>query len=613
MSRCWPKSHAIHATISRGGLIGRQQHLMGDLLTTRYEVVRELGSGGFGKVNLVREKATGLMRVIKTVDTAKLSERLLENMREEIQVLRALDHPNIIRLFEPWLRRVVPNGYDPGPGPENMSGSKEYGEDVENHKIHLLMEKCSGGDVDELLEKAGCLSEDLVAQLMRQVLSGIAFCHARGVVHRDLKPGNVMLTSSSLRELPPVHLSGSCYNCAILCQESTYDCKIIDFGLAKTFDPTDPNSGISDVNGTPAYMAPEICWRQGKYGAPSDVWSMGVMCYELLTGCLPFGDASDYDGGFRELFEITKKYENMDSFWTLMPEALKGWRSHLRDRCSSGVKDFVTQLLLRDPKTRFTAQKALQHPWIASYKPERDLGDGLTSKVLESIKAYAQATYFVKICLLLIAARLNAEKLEPFRHAFLGVDTDASPWVSIQAQHLFFSWRGEGNGSLSMEEFLEAVENLQDRRVCCGHSRGQIHRWFQQIDLNKDGRLDYSEFLAACLHSKLHRFGDGDGEVLASQAFQAIDADGDGLATLSDLEHFFHSDAKTLGLDGLLPRGPFDVHTFHACTTRRVKAGDEVHCMMAVKKLVEERRHLDIKIACKVNTGSQQIHYFRWM
>lgn len=519
MSRCWPASHVQYATISRGGLIGRQQHLMGDLLTTRYEVVRELGSGGFGKVNLVREKATGLMRVIKTVDTSKLSQRLLENMREEIQVLRALDHPNIIRLFE-------------------------YGEDVENHKIHLLMEKCSGGDVDELLEKAGYLSSDLVAQLTRQVLSGIAFCHARGVVHRDLKPGNIMLTASNLRELPPVYLHGSpCYGCIILCQESSYDCKIIDFGLAKTYDPSDPTSGISDVNGTPAYMAPEICWRQGKYGAPSDVWSIGVMCYELLTGCLPFGDASDYDGGFRELFEITKKYENMDSFWQLMPE--EHWQNARRlwESRSSGVQDFVTQLLLRDPTTRYTAQKALQHPWIASYKPDRD---GLSSKILESIKAYAQATYFVKVCLLLIAARLNAETLEPFRHAFLGVDT-------------------EGNGSLSMEEFLEAVENLQDRRACCRHSRGQIRRWFQQIDLNKDGRLDYSEFLAACLHSKLHRFDDGDGEALASQAFQVIDADGDGWATLSDLEQFFHSDAKTLGLDGLLPRGKFDVHTFHAC------------------------------------------------
>eukprot|EP00434_Breviolum_minutum_P001610 symbB.v1.2.001421.t1/scaffold34.1/size402451/2 len=588
MPRCWPKTrHASYAAISRGGLIGRQQHLVGELLKMRYDYIDELGSGSFGKVNLVREKNTGLLRVIKTVDTAKLSQRLLDNMREEIQVLRALDHPNIIRLFE-------------------------YGEDVENQKIHLLMERCSGGDLDELLERAGHFGEELVALLMRQVLSGIAFCHTHGVVHRDLKPGNVMLTNSYFRKAEPVYFTGSCYPFVRECIEenSNFDCKIIDFGLAKTFDPTDPNGGITDVNGTPAYMAPEICMRQGTYGAPSDVWSVGIMSYELFTGNLPFGDASDYEGGFRDLFEITKKYQDMESFWSLMPE--EHWKVARRrwTNCGTGPRDFVAHLLVRDPQTRFSAEKALQHPWLESYKPLRD---GLTSAILQSIKDFAEATHFVKICLLLIAARLNAETLEPFRHAFIGVDT-------------------EGNGSLSIDEFFEAVENLDNRKLCCDHSRWEMSYWFEQIDLNKDGRLDYSEFLAACLHSELHRYDDdGRGKALASHAFQVIDADGDGLATLGDLKHFFHGDAKTLELGGL-PTAEFDVSTFYAClmgedlssssssesedaqcTARRVKPGDEVNCMLAVRKLVKERRHLDVKIACKVNTGSQQIHYFRWM
>ena len=114
MSKCWPKQSQAYAAISRGGLIARQQNLRGDFLTQRYEILRELGSGAFGVVHLVRERATGLQRVIKTVDTTKLSERLLENMRQEILVLQDLDHPNIIRLFE-------------------------HGEDVGNRKIYLLM------------------------------------------------------------------------------------------------------------------------------------------------------------------------------------------------------------------------------------------------------------------------------------------------------------------------------------------------------------------------------------------------------------------------------------------------------------------------------------------
>ncbi|CAJ1438965.1 unnamed protein product, partial [Effrenium voratum] len=127
--RCWPKQSQQFAAISRGGLISQQQHLHGDFLRARYEVIKELGSGSFGVVNLVRERATGLQRVIKTVDTSKLSQRLLDSMRREIQVLQDLDHPNIVRLFE-------------------------YGEDGIHQKIHCLMEKLSGGDLDELLERS---------------------------------------------------------------------------------------------------------------------------------------------------------------------------------------------------------------------------------------------------------------------------------------------------------------------------------------------------------------------------------------------------------------------------------------------------------------------------
>eukprot|EP00913_Durusdinium_trenchii_P024859 g23333.t1 len=503
------------------GLIAQQQNLSGEVLKARYEFIKELGTGGFGVVYLVREKTTGLQRVIKTVDTARLTERLLENMREEIQVLRDLDHPNIIRLFE-------------------------YGEDVAEHKIHLLMERLSGGDLDELLERtradwSGRLSEELVARLTRQVLSGIVFCHAHGVVHRDLMLGAPLLSVQGCGANPAICLHSGCLKgmyctpsprwlAGSLCvpellEEGSYDCKIIDFGLAKTFDPSDPSSGITDVNGTPAYMAPEICLRAGKYGAKSDVWSIGVMAYELLTGCLPFGDASDYAGGFRELFEITKQYRDLDSFWQLMPQ------EHWRDAqkiwsliCTMRARQFVSSLVLRDPNERPSAAEALQSSWLSMYKPPRD---GLTeegSGILASILDYTEATHFVKICLLLIAARLGAEELESFRHAFLGIDV-------------------EGNGSLSMDEFVEAVENLQERRLCCRtRRRSQMAQWFeeigrwrskQEIDLNNDGRLDYSEFLAACLHSQLRSLDEsGSGQALASQAFQVIDVDGDGLATL---------------------------------------------------------------------------------
>lgn len=539
---CWHPKLPPVAAVSRRALIS--QHRSGDFLSLRYEILKELGSGSFGVVHLVRERATGLERVIKIVTTKNLAPRLLDNMRREIQVLQDLDHPNIVRLFE-------------------------FGEDTRNQKIYLLMEKLSGGDLDDLLERSGCLGEHLVSCIVRQVLSGAAFCHERGVLHRDLKPGNIMLVCADLHEQSLAWLTGCCLSPAL--KEGSYNCKIIDFGLSATFDPTDPGGGITDVNGTPAYMAPEVCKRMGRYAAKADVWSIGVLTYELLTGSLPFGDASDYSGGFKELFEITKQYENLESFWALMPEdhwqeAKTKWLSR-----SLGVRKFVSSLLCCDPEQRPSAVEALRSPWFELYRPARD---GLTPELFQSLLDYAEETHFVKVCLLLIAARLGSESLEPYRAAFLGIDT-------------------EGNGSLSRAEFFEAVQNLQDCDSCCPLSRRKVSKWFEQCDLNKNGRLEYSEFLAACLHAQLHALESPDdlhGEALSNRAFSALDSDGDGRATRGDILRFFHTD---LVIKGLPEKAPFDVRTFHNCllagdaspASSDSEISEDVHCICGARKV----------------------------
>eukprot|EP00933_Yihiella_yeosuensis_P059790 TRINITY_DN6145_c0_g1_i3.p1 TRINITY_DN6145_c0_g1~~TRINITY_DN6145_c0_g1_i3.p1 ORF type:complete len:257 (-),score=36.59 TRINITY_DN6145_c0_g1_i3:79-756(-) len=197
---------------------------------------------------------------------------------------------------------------------------------------------------------------------------------------------------------------------------------------------------------------------------------------------------------------------------------------------------------------------ALGDDFLEGYKPPRS---GLSHATLESVKLYAKATPLVKVCLLLIAARLDSEELEPFRHSFLRIDTD-------------------GNGYISENEFVEAFQNLQWR---CGHcclSETQIVDCFAESDLNKNGRLEYSEFLAACLYTQLCSSKGmvetcSHGEALASHAFQVLDTDADGLASIQDIQRFFGSQTSEIPVLESLPRNRlFDVHTFYAC----LKAGD---------------------------------------
>ncbi|OLP97333.1 CBL-interacting protein kinase 12 [Symbiodinium microadriaticum] len=196
----------------------------------------------------------GLERVIKIVTTKNLAPRLLDNMRREIQ------------------------------------------------------EKLSGGDLDDLLERNG-----LAWRGRKMVSRSPETVKVKGLKERPLKEAEVQRepleifkdvaegqgTKGETLKGSLAWLTGCCLSPQL--KEGSYNCKIIDFGLSATFDPTDPGGGITDVNGTPAYMAPEVCKR---YAAKADVWSIGVLTYELLTGSLPFGDASDYSGGFKELFEL---------------------------------------------------------------------------------------------------------------------------------------------------------------------------------------------------------------------------------------------------------------------------------------------------------------------
>jgi len=201
-----------------------------------------LGSGSFGKVFLATATNDPNFKVaIKAIPKKKLGKNL-KAIKQEINILWKLDHPNIVK----------------------------YHETYENDEfLYIVMEYCSGGDLFDLITKRSKgepLKESVIAEIMKDLLLAINHCHENKVVHRDIKAENVMVG-----------------------EDGTI--KLIDFGLS--CQNTSKQSKMSDIVGTPYYVAPEVL--KGNYSSKCDLWSLGVLFYILLSGYLPFNGETASD------------------------------------------------------------------------------------------------------------------------------------------------------------------------------------------------------------------------------------------------------------------------------------------------------------------------------
>ena len=203
----------------------------------KYKLLGKIGQGAMGEVYKAHDPVLGRLVAIKTISKGISSEDVVrQRFQREAQSAAALNHPNIITVFD-------------------------FGE--EQGIIFMAMELLEGTDLRELIEKRALTKVPEKLGIMEQICDGLAFAHAKGVVHRDLKPGNIHI-------LP------------------TGQVKIMDFGLARRSEDA---ARTSVIMGTPYYMAPEQA--QGERATPrSDIFALGAVFYELLGGRRPFtGDS----------------------------------------------------------------------------------------------------------------------------------------------------------------------------------------------------------------------------------------------------------------------------------------------------------------------------------
>eukprot|EP00927_Polykrikos_kofoidii_P083931 TRINITY_DN8720_c1_g3_i1.p1 TRINITY_DN8720_c1_g3~~TRINITY_DN8720_c1_g3_i1.p1 ORF type:complete len:692 (-),score=153.58 TRINITY_DN8720_c1_g3_i1:33-2108(-) len=439
----WGSSKSSRATVPqqlpstlRGDLVaavneGTSSSLLKRSVTSELENVGEvLGEGNYGVVKLRRDKNTGVPRAVKTV--VKPDHWDHARLIREAEVMQNLDHPHILRLFA-W---------------HEMEDS-----------IVMVTEFCAGGEIIKAVEKAKrenvALHQGWMAMVFQQLLEGISYIHDRGLVHRDIKSGNLLLMRAP--ETPATLF------------KTTPHAVVVDLGLAEIFGMGaksvfgigNKSKFLGDVRGTAGTMAPEV-WK-GVSGPKSDIWSLGCVFYEMMTGKLPYLPADPQDA-------------RAETWTKLISTTNVEWSSMLTNS-GEDAKDFCRSMLAIGEKERPTSKELLKHSWINKFISS-------CPKDEES-----QVCDMPKLCL----ALCQWQSLKPMHRAVCLKLASESSGTSKFAV-IFSLIDTDNNGVLTQPELTEALQNF-------GVSFGLAAQVADTLDYNGDGSCEYLEFAAACLSS----------------------------------------------------------------------------------------------------------------
>mmetsp|Transcript_42972 Transcript_42972/g.124273 ORF Transcript_42972/g.124273 Transcript_42972/m.124273 type:complete len:760 (+) Transcript_42972:101-2380(+) len=426
-----------------------------------YSFGAKLGEGSFGIVHSVHCKVSGEHRVCKRIAKQKGREGMkTEEIMQEIDSMARLDHPNIIKVYE-------------------------YFED--RNSITQVMEPCGGGELQHKIDavfrhkKEQMYSEAFICDVTKQTLRALAFIHGQRFLHKDLKPQNIMLVEPAQPGADSATI------------------KVIDFGLAELFSKDQMVS--SQFGGTLLYMAPEVL--RVELTMKSDIWSVGVILFNLITGDYPFIAQWPLPPGKNMEWwqsEVGRLIQDMNIGYKAHPQLRSG-------AVSPECLELMGMMLTKNHAQRPDSEACLNHMWFKKFEKRMPL---LSVGVTQCLEAYSAMPELKKTLFLLIAhqstAPAQAAALQELRSVFTQFDVRNRGALSeddlrlvlrrsgispLKAERIVYALDRDDSGAISWTEFTAAAMCLS---VC--HNKKLVAAAFNIFDTNGHSRVYEKDLLA---------------------------------------------------------------------------------------------------------------------
>ena len=342
----------------------------GEKFHQHYTLGNVIGDVTCSKARVATHKKTKVEKAVKIYDKSTMGN--LEYYMSKVQILNTLDHPGVLNYQEIY-------------------------EDADY--FYFVSEYMRGGELYDAIVAKGNYTERDAAYIVKQLLQSVAYLHSKGVVHRNIRAGNILLADAG-----------------------SLDLKLIDFDFAGV-KPAGENFFLKE-DGNPVFEAPEVI--NNNYNEKCDVWAIGCMLYYLVSGSLPFW--ADYNYQIAEKVLIGKYDLEEGDIWFFVSE---------------DVKDLIRQMLEYDPAKRLSAVEALKHPWFDVLKNENKKPPKDLSKALTNIYEFNSGTKLKQAVLAFFTKNLmSKQEVEQLTQQFQAIDKN-------------------GNGTLSTDEIMEAYKNIK--------------------------------------------------------------------------------------------------------------------------------------------------------